>query len=102
MKVAPISPAVQAEYRRYASARLFGRFIQGARLARGRSIADLAPLACMEPSDWEALEEGQWFPDTITHMQLILDALAMPWDAMAEMLLLCDPVWNTPGSLQYS
>jgi len=56
----------------------------------------------MESSDWEALEEGQWFPDTITHMQLILDALAMPWDAMAEMLLLCDPVWNTPGSLQYS
>lgn len=61
-----------------------------------------SPFLCGYRSLSGRPEEGRLFPDTISQMQLILDALAMPWDVMAEKLLLCDPVWNTPGSAYYS
>jgi transcriptional regulator with XRE-family HTH domain len=73
--------------------RLFGRFMQGAREAAGRSIEETARLAGMDATEWAAIEAGTRLPDTRQQLQAIAEALEMEWLAMAETVLLCRDAW---------
>ena len=73
--------------------RLFGRFLQGAREAAGRSIEETARLAGMEAAEWSAIEAGNCVPHTKRQLQSMAKALEMEWLAMAETVLLCRDAW---------
>ena len=88
-----ISPSFFTDGRRQTWGRFFGSMIQNAREECGRSIEETAELAGMEITEWLAVEAGQ-VPSGTTWMRPMADALAMSYDQIVSMVLLCREAWE--------
>ena len=75
-------------------ARLFGRFMQGARENAGSSIEETAILAGMDVAEWSAIEAGKLLPNTRQQFSSMAEALGMSWSGMAEIVQLCRGAWG--------
>ena len=69
-------------------ARLFGELIRHCRDLDGRPLVELAPLAGLEPAEWEAMEAGQ-APDTVEQVLLLATALRLGDSWLVPLLRLC-------------
>jgi hypothetical protein len=78
--------------RRQIWGRLFGQCVEMTRQAAGRSIAEAADLAGMEASEWSAVEAG-FVPDP-AKLHPMADALALRYDRIATMAVLCRGAWE--------
>jgi transcriptional regulator with XRE-family HTH domain len=78
--------------RRQVWGRLFGQCVEMTRQAAGRSVAEAADLAGMEASEWSAVEAG-FVPDPVK-LHPMADALALRYDRIATMALLCRGAWE--------
>jgi hypothetical protein len=78
--------------RRLVWGRLFGQCVEMTRQAAGRSVAEAADLAGMEASEWSAVEAG-FVPDP-AKLHPMADALALRYDRIAIMALLCRGAWE--------
>jgi transcriptional regulator with XRE-family HTH domain len=78
--------------RRQVWGRLFGQCVEMTRQAAGRSVAEAADLAGMEASEWSAVEAG-FVPDP-AKLHPMADALALRYDRIATMALLCRGAWE--------
>ena len=82
-----------SDIRRRVWGQMFGRFIQGARETRGRSIEETARLAGMEASEWEAIEAG-YVPTDPGRLRSMAGALEMNWDRMLTLARFCRQAWG--------
>lgn len=78
--------------RRLVWGRLFGQCVEKTRQAAGRSVAEAANLAGMEASEWSAVEAG-FVPDP-AWLRPMADALALRYDRIATMAVLCRDAWE--------
>jgi len=78
--------------RRKVSGQVFGELIRKARVADGRTIEEIAPLAGLTVPEWEEIEAGQ-VPDTWEHVCLIANALGLSRSWMASVVHLCVEAW---------
>jgi hypothetical protein len=67
--------------------------IQNARELCGRSLEETAQLAGMEITEWLAIEAGQ-VPSGTTWLRSMADALALSYDQISSMVLLCREAWE--------
>ena len=81
------------EQRRAVWGRMFGFGIQGARKKANLSIAEAARLSGMQVSEWTAIEEGT-VPQDINQLRAMTDAMAISFDTIANMVLLCREAWE--------
>jgi hypothetical protein len=94
MLFAPLPLASDPDHHDNFWARLFGRFMQGARGNAGRSIEETAVLAGMKAAEWSAIESGKLLPSTRQQLRSMTDALGMNWNGMAEIVQLCRGAWG--------
>ena len=78
--------------RRQAWGRLFGTCVEKTREAGGRSVEEAARLAGMEASEWAAVEAG--YPPDPAQLRPMADALALGYDRIATMAVLCRDAWE--------
>jgi transcriptional regulator with XRE-family HTH domain len=78
--------------RRLVWGRLFGQCVEKTRQAAGRSVAEAADLAGMEAAEWSAAEAG-FVPDP-SRLRPMADALALRYDRIATMAVLCREAWE--------
>ena len=94
MIFAPLQLTDEDLYFKAVWARLFGKFIQSAREKAGRSVEEAAALAGMEPAQWLGVEAGDYLPMTRRQLQVAADAVAMEWETMAGIVLMCRQAWG--------
>ena len=73
--------------------RMFGFGIQKAREKAGLSVAEAARLSGMQVSEWMAIEEGS-VPQDINQLRAMTDAMAISFDSIANLVLLCREAWE--------
>jgi len=81
------------EQRRAVWGRMFGFGIQEARKKANLSIAEAARLSGMQVSEWMAIEEGS-VPQDINQLRAMTDAMAISFDSIANLVLLCREAWE--------
>ena len=81
------------EQRRAVWGRLFGFGIQAARKKANPSAAEAARLSGMQVSEWMAIEEGS-VPQDINQLRAMTDAMAISFDSIANLVLLCREAWE--------
>jgi Helix-turn-helix domain len=90
---ATLSPSFFADDRRQFWGQIFGHMIQNAREESGRSLEETAELAGMELTDWLAVEAGH-VPSGTTWVRPMADALALSYDQISSMVVLCREAWE--------
>jgi len=87
-------PSLPSSYLfRQSMGRLFGFGIQAARKKANLSIAEAARLSGMEASEWTSIEEGT-VPQDINRLRAMTDAMAISFDTIANLVLLCRDAWE--------
>ena len=81
------------ELRRQSMGRLFGFCIQKVRENASLSIEKAARLSGMEISEWAAVEEG-YVPQDINRLRAMADAMAISFDKIATLVLVCRAAWE--------
>ncbi len=79
--------------RRKVSGQVFGELIRKARVADGRPLEKIAPLAALTVPEWVEIEAGR-VPDTWEHVCLIANALGLSRSWMASVVHLCVAAWE--------
>ena len=90
---ANLPPTFFADERRQFWGQVFGHMIQNARELCGRSLEETAELAGMETTEWLAVEAGH-VPSGTTWVRPMADALALSYDQIASIVLLCREAWE--------
>jgi transcriptional regulator with XRE-family HTH domain len=80
--------------RRKVSGQVFGELIQKARVADGRPLEEIAPLAGLTVSEWMEIEAGQ-VPDTVEHICLLANALGLSQSWKSSVVNHCVETWGT-------
>lgn len=88
-----ISPSRFAAIRRRVWGQMFGHLIQGARENAGRSIEEIAQMAGMEVSEWEAIEAG-YVPTDTGRLRAMVGSVEISWEQMARLALFCRQAWD--------
>ena len=88
-----LTPTFFADDRRQFWSRIFGHMIENAREQSGRSLEETAELAGMEVTEWLAVEAG-YVPSGTTWLRPMADALALNYDQIASMVVLCREAWE--------
>ena len=79
--------------RRKASGHVFGELVRKSRVADGRRLEEIAPLAGLTVPEWVEIEAGQ-VPDTWEHVCLLANALGLSRSWMASVVHLCVAAWE--------
>jgi transcriptional regulator with XRE-family HTH domain len=90
---ATLSPSHLPELRRTVWGRMFGHCIRETRKKAGLSIEGAARLSGMECSEWMAVEEGT-VPQDINRLRVMTDAMAINFDKIATLVLVCREAWE--------
>jgi transcriptional regulator with XRE-family HTH domain len=88
-----LPPSCLPEQRRAVWGRLFGSYIGTIRKNAGLPIEKAARLSGMEISEWAAVEEGT-VPRDINRLRAMTDAMAISFDTIANLVLLCRDAWE--------
>lgn len=88
-----LPPSYLPEQRRAVWGRLFGSYIGTIRKNAGLSIEKAAHLSGLEISEWAAVEEGT-VPQDINQLRAMADAMAVRFDQIANLVLLCREAWE--------
>jgi len=83
----------RAAYERQVWGEFFGDLIRSAREERTLSAEEASRAAGMAVAEWEAIEAGA-VPRTREQLQAVAGGLAIEWDAMARLALLCRQAWG--------
>lgn len=83
----------RAAYERQVWGEFFGDLIRSARETRSLSVEEASRAAGMAVSEWEAIETGA-APGTREQLQAVAAGLAIEWDAMVPLVLLCRQAWE--------
>lgn len=94
MMYAPLPSSPITDDLRCSWARLFGKFVEGAREKTGRSIEEAASRIGMTVEDWKEVEAGLLLPNTREQVYVLADALDIEWSAMVEIVQLCRGAWS--------
>jgi hypothetical protein len=78
---------------RKVSGQLFGELIWKSRVADGRPLEEIAPLAGLTVPEWEEIEAGR-VPDTWEHVCLLANALGLSRSWMASVAHLWLEAWE--------
>ena len=89
----PLPPDFVPEIRRKVWGELFGFFIKGSRNQANMSVEEAAALSGMTISEWMAIEDGH-VPQQMDRLRAIAATLELSWDAMLNMLTLCQEAWT--------
>jgi hypothetical protein len=75
-------------------ARTFGQFIRSGREKAGLAVEPAAWLAGMCTEEWASIEAGDLLPSSRDEFRLIAAALDIPWETMANIVLMCSQAWG--------
>lgn len=94
MRYAPLPASRNSDNLRRAWAQLFGMFVESIRKRTGSSMEDAAARIGMTVEEWQQVEDGALLPNTPDQVRVLAYALDVEWDAMVEIVSLCQGAWE--------